>query len=175
VSIDPPPITELNNLSRAGFLAALTPLFEWGGILGGLLWEDRPYASYEELLDRAESLCSELDENEKLEIVNSHPRLGENADRLKRLSQQSYDEQGYGVSEPEAERLAREELWRLNAEYEARHGFRFVIFVNRRPPSALLEALRRRIDRKRHEELAEALAAVFAISRDRIGGWRQPE
>ena len=34
------------------------------------------------------------------------------------------------------------ELARLNTEYEARHGFRFVVFVNRRPKAEILEVLR---------------------------------
>ena len=44
------------------------------------------------------------------------------------------------------------ELARLNAEYEARHGFRFVVFVNRRPKAEILEVLQgadRQPDRRR--------------------------
>ena len=34
----------------------------------------------------------------------------------------------------------------LNAEYEERFGFRFVVFVNRRPKSEILDVLRERAD-----------------------------
>ena len=49
------------------------------------------------------------------------------------------------------------ELARLNAEYEARHGFRFVVFVNRRPKAVILEILRVRIDNPTDEELETAV------------------
>jgi 2-oxo-4-hydroxy-4-carboxy--5-ureidoimidazoline (OHCU) decarboxylase len=59
------------------------------------------------------------------------------------------------------------ELARLNAEYEARHGFRFVVFVNRRPKREILEVLRARIDRTTDEELETALQELVAIAEDR--------
>ena len=59
------------------------------------------------------------------------------------------------------------ELARLNAEYEARHGFRFVVYVNRRPKREILEVLRARIDRTTDEELETALDELVAIAEDR--------
>ena len=40
------------------------------------------------------------------------------------------------------------ELARLNQAYEERHGFRFVVFVNRRPKAEILDVLRVRIDER---------------------------
>jgi 2-oxo-4-hydroxy-4-carboxy-5-ureidoimidazoline decarboxylase len=168
-----PAISTLNGFPRAEFVDALGPLFEGGEMLGARLWDERPFSGYDGLLDRAESLSAEFTEEERVEIVNSHPRLGESAAALERLSRQSYEEQGFGAPEPEGEREAREDLWRLNGEYEARHGFRFVIFVNRRPPSELADVLRQRLGRTSQEELVAALAAVFAIARDRLSRWQE--
>jgi len=55
----------------------------------------------------------------------------------------------------------------FNAEYEARHGFRFVVFVNRRPKSAMVPILRERLERTREEELDTALGELVAIAEDR--------
>ena len=63
-----------------------------------------------------------------------------------------------------------EELARLNAEYEQRHGFRFVVFVDRRPRREILDVLRERIDRPTDEELATGLDELVAIAIDR---WRR--
>ena len=60
------------------------------------------------------------------------------------------------------------ELERLNAEYERRFGFRFVVFVNRRPKSEILEVLRRRLARSRAEEMEEGLQAIVDIAEDRL-------
>ena len=62
------------------------------------------------------------------------------------------------------------ELARLNAAYEARHGFRFVVFVDRRPKHEILEVLRSRIDNPTEAELETALGELVAIAEDR---WRR--
>ena len=59
------------------------------------------------------------------------------------------------------------ELAELNAAYEARHGFRFVVFVNRRPKAEILEVLKGRIDNPTDEELETALHELVAIAIDR--------
>jgi 2-oxo-4-hydroxy-4-carboxy--5-ureidoimidazoline (OHCU) decarboxylase len=59
------------------------------------------------------------------------------------------------------------DLTALNAAYEARFGFRFVVFVNRRSKSEVLEVLRQRLGRSREEELATGCRELVAIARDR--------
>jgi 2-oxo-4-hydroxy-4-carboxy--5-ureidoimidazoline (OHCU) decarboxylase len=55
----------------------------------------------------------------------------------------------------------------LNQVYEETFGFRFVVFVNRRPKAEILEVLRERLQRTRDEELETALQELVAIARDR--------
>ena len=97
-----------------------------------------------------------LTEAEKVATLNAHPRIGESPGRL---SARSLQEQG---------NEALPELRRLNAEYERRFGFRFVVFVNRRPKAEIVEELRRRLRRSREEELEEGLRAIVAIAEDRL-------
>ena len=59
------------------------------------------------------------------------------------------------------------ELAELNRAYEDKFGFRFVVFVNRRPKSAIVPILRERLERTRVEELETALSELVAIARDR--------
>jgi OHCU decarboxylase len=166
------PIDELNHLPPERFAAAVKPLFEAAPPLAARLFAARPYRSYEELLDRAEAIVAALPPDEQLAVVNAHPRIGESADAVRRTSALSYREQGYdaeaGLDPDEVGRVYRE-LAGLNAAYEARFGFRFVVFVNRRPKSAILEVLKERLERPRDQELSEALAAMLAIARDRLG------
>ena len=98
--------------------------------------------------------------DEKVEVLAAHPAIGQRTG----LSARSAAEQG---SDADPEVLA--ELARLNADYEARHGFRFVVFVNRRPKDEILEVLRERIDRPTEQELETALDELVAIAEDR---WR---
>jgi 2-oxo-4-hydroxy-4-carboxy--5-ureidoimidazoline (OHCU) decarboxylase len=111
-------------------------------------------------LVRARTLVHELSPEEKREVLDAHPAIG-----AAKLSARSAAEQG---SDDDPEVLA--ELARLNADYEARHGFRFVVFVNRRPKAEILEVLRARIGRTTGEELETALGELVAIAEDR---WRR--
>jgi 2-oxo-4-hydroxy-4-carboxy-5-ureidoimidazoline decarboxylase len=63
----------------------------------------------------------------------------------------------------------QEELDRLNAAYERRFGFRFVIFVAGRPRSEIIPVMKRRLRRGARAELNTALNEVVAIAEDR---WR---
>jgi 2-oxo-4-hydroxy-4-carboxy-5-ureidoimidazoline decarboxylase len=114
-------------------------------------------AERDEPLTAADDLVGELSEDELVEALAAHPAIGATG-----LSARSAAEQGEDADE---ETLA--ELARLNADYEARNGFRFVTFVNRRPKAQVLEELRERIERPREEELRRAARELVAIARDR--------
>ena len=108
----------------------------------------------------AHAVIQSLSEEEKLEALNAHPAIG-----AKTLSRRSATEQG---ANDDPETLA--ELERLNHEYEDRFGFRFVVFVNRRPKSEIVPVLRERLTRSRDEELDTAVQELVAIAEDR---WRR--
>ena len=109
-------------------------------------------------LERASALVHELPREEKVEVLAAHPAIGQASG----LSARSAAEQG---TDDDPEVLA--ELARLNAAYEAQHGFRFVVFVDRRPKREILEVLRERIGRPTCQELETALDELVAIACDR--------
>jgi 2-oxo-4-hydroxy-4-carboxy--5-ureidoimidazoline (OHCU) decarboxylase len=117
-------------------------------------------AEREDPLGSAQEVVGELSEEEKLEALNAHPAIG-----AKNLSTRSASEQG---SDHDPETLA--ELERLNAAYEEKFGFRFVVFVNRRPKSEIVPILRERLERSREQELDTAVQELIAIAEDR---WRR--
>ena len=79
------------------------------------------------------------------------------------MSEHSFREQGYDRDTT----AAIAELERLNAEYEARFGFRFCVFVAGRPRPALVPVLRGALAADRDAEIQRALHDVVAIARDR--------
>jgi 2-oxo-4-hydroxy-4-carboxy-5-ureidoimidazoline decarboxylase len=115
-------------------------------------------ASEPDPLVRARTLVHELPADEKREVLDAHPAIGQRAG----LSARSAAEQG-----TDADPAVLEELARLNVAYEARHGFRFVVFVNRRPNAEIVEVLRDRIDNPTDVELETALDELVAIACDR--------
>jgi 2-oxo-4-hydroxy-4-carboxy--5-ureidoimidazoline (OHCU) decarboxylase len=115
-------------------------------------------AERDDPLGSALEVMGELSEDEKREVLDAHPAIGQQSG----LSARSSAEQG---SDDDPDVLA--ELARLNDEYEARHRFRFVVFVNRRPRAEILEVLRSRLDNPTDEELETALHELVAIATDR--------
>ena len=114
-------------------------------------------AELDDPLGRADDVVGTLSDDELGEALAAHPPIG-----ARSLSPRSAAEQGGDAG---AGVLA--DLERLNAEYEARNGFRFVTFVNRRPKAEVLGELRERIERPREEELRRAARELVAIARDR--------
>jgi OHCU decarboxylase len=165
------PIEELNRLPLDGVAEALRPLFEAADPLAARLATGRPYASYADLLDRAGALVDQMPADEQVAVVNAHPKIGESAAVVRETSALSYREQGYdaeaGLPADQLERLYAD-LARMNAAYEARFGFRFVVFVNGRSKAEILEVLRERFDRPHQQELRTALHDMLAIARDRL-------
>ena len=107
-------------------------------------------AQEEDPLTKAGALIKELPYADKLAALETHPRIGE------RSSEQRGDEP-----------VVLTELAALNCAYEAKFGFPFIVFVNRRSRRELIPVLRERLRRTREEELDTALDELVSIARDR--------
>jgi 2-oxo-4-hydroxy-4-carboxy-5-ureidoimidazoline decarboxylase len=108
-------------------------------------------------LGRAREIARTLSDEEKKEVLDAHPAIGAKAG----LSARSAAEQGADEAP---------ELEELNRAYEEKFGFRFVVFVDRRPKSELVPILRKRLERTREQELETAVEELVAIAEDR---WRR--
>jgi 2-oxo-4-hydroxy-4-carboxy--5-ureidoimidazoline (OHCU) decarboxylase len=116
-------------------------------------------ALVEDPLDHAREFAATLSDEEKKEVLDAHPPIG-----AKATSERSRREQG---TDDDPTVLA--ELAGLNAEYERRFGFRFVVFVNGRPRREIVPVLRERMQRSREEELQTAVDELVQIA---INRWR---
>ena len=141
----------MRKLPRQLSVEGLAELFEGRTRLVELL------AEREDPLEAAPEVIAELSEAEKLEALNAHPAIG-----AKGLSARSAEEQG-----ADADPVVQTELAYLNQVYEEKFGFRFVVFVDGRPKSEILEILQHRLERTREEELETGLRELVAIARDR--------
>ena len=115
-------------------------------------------AKVEDPLGRARELARALSDEEKKEVLDAHPAIGARTG----LSKRSAAEQG---ADEDPKVLA--ELAELNRRYEEKFGFRFVVFVNRRPKSEIVPILRERLERTREQELETAVDELVQIAVDR--------
>jgi 2-oxo-4-hydroxy-4-carboxy--5-ureidoimidazoline (OHCU) decarboxylase len=116
-------------------------------------------ATVEDPLGQARTLALQLDDDERKDVLDAHPAIG-----AKTSSARSAREQG---SDDDPAVLA--ELAELNRAYEEKFGFRFVVFVNRRPRGEIVPILRDRLERTRAEELETGVDELIQIAIDR---WR---
>jgi 2-oxo-4-hydroxy-4-carboxy-5-ureidoimidazoline decarboxylase len=116
-------------------------------------------APLEDPLGRAREVAQELSASEQKELLDAHPPIGG-----KTVSARSTREQG---SDDDPAVLA--ELAELNAAYEQRFGFRFVVFVNGRPRREIVPVLKERLQRTPAEELATAVDELVQIA---VNRWR---
>ncbi len=102
-----------------------------------------------------------MGDDERIAVLNAHPRVGEAAG----LSARSAAEQRAGDA-TDAGTLA--ELKALNEAYERKFGFRFVVFVRGRSRAEIVPVLKQRLERRREDELATGIEEFLAIARDRL-------
>ena len=116
-------------------------------------------ATVDDPLAHARDVARDLSDDEKKEVLDAHPAIGG-----KPASERSRREQG---TDDDPQVLA--ELAELNAAYEAKFGFRFVVFVNGRPRREIVPILRERIERSREQELETGVDELVQIA---VSRWR---
>jgi 2-oxo-4-hydroxy-4-carboxy-5-ureidoimidazoline decarboxylase len=157
-------LAALNASSAAAAAATLAPLFEGAPRFLARLVATRPFSDWPSLFEAARRIAHEMPEAEQVELVDAHPRLGAPPGTVSALShrEQGYDRPAGQVPADGTDVAA--ELARLNAAYEARFGFRYCVFVARRPRAALLPAMAAALTGDREAELHRALDAVVEIA-----------
>ena len=153
-------VARLDSLPPAEFEAAVAPWFEGAPRFLARLARARPFDDEATLFARAEAIALAMPEAEQIELIDAHPRLGAPPATV---SVASHREQGYDRDTTEA--IA--ELARLNEAYEARHGFRFCVYVAGRSRAALVPVLAEAVGADRAAEIRRALVDVVLIARDR--------
>lgn len=159
----------LDALDADGFVAAVAPLFEGAPRFLARLAAARPFHEPEVLFGRARGIAHAMPEDEQLELIDAHPRLGAPPGSVSAFS---FVEQGYGMDAAQvaaaAERLRlADELERLNDAYEAAFGFRYCVFVAGRTREELLPGMEAALAADRDQEITRALDAVVDIAADR--------
>lgn len=112
------------------------------------------------IVESARSEIARMTEDERIGVLNAHPRIGADPASLSALSRR---EQG-----SDADVGTLRELAAMNDEYERRFGFRFVVFVAGRSKAEIVPVLRERLRRSRQGELATGIDEFLAIARDRL-------
>ena len=126
-----PPLTldQLNAASRDEFTALLDGIYEHSPWIADRACDKRPFASLAQL-KRAlvEVVVTEAGRDEQLALIRAHPELAGKAMVAKTLTAESTNEQGKaGLTDCTPDEFAK--IQRLNAAYNAKFGFPFILAV----------------------------------------------
>lgn len=160
-----PAAAELDRAATADFMRLVAPLFEDAPGLAARLAPQRPFGTDDRLLNAIRRAAQQMPEEDQLRLLNAHPRIGADREAMSALSRQ---EQGEADRSGGATESLAEKLEVLNAAYERRFGFRFVIFVGGRARSEIVPLLEEALHNSRREELRRGLDDVVRIAGDRL-------
>jgi 2-oxo-4-hydroxy-4-carboxy-5-ureidoimidazoline decarboxylase len=160
-------LAQLNAADHAGFVAALDEIFEHSPWVAERAFACRPFASIDALHAAMVAAMRAADEREQLTLIRAHPELAGRAMARAELTAGSTREQSNaGLTQCSPDELAR--LQALNARYNEKFGFPFILAVKGWTRGAIIDELARRTANDRATELAACLDQITRIARFRL-------
>ncbi|MES2900727.1 MAG: allantoate amidohydrolase [Pseudomonadota bacterium] len=165
-------LDDLNSCAPAAFVDTLRGIYEHSPWIPERALAARPFATVAALKLALQTVVAQASVDEQLGLIRAHPELAGKAAIAGQLTQESTHEQaksGLNLCSPEE----FEVLHRLNADYNARFGFPFILAV--KGPTgqgltrqAVIDTFTRRLASRRADEMAECLRQIHRIAEIRI-------
>ena len=158
---------ELNRITPSAFATALGDIFEHSPWVAERASTARPFGSiaglHAAMLDAVDAAPKE----KRLALIRAHPELaGRAAIRGELTADSTMEQSGAGLSQCTADELSR--LTALNAAYNEKFGFPFILAVKGYDRAGILHEFERRIQRDVDTEFDEALEQIARITRFRL-------
>jgi 2-oxo-4-hydroxy-4-carboxy-5-ureidoimidazoline decarboxylase len=160
-------LDQLNAMPPAEFAAALAGIFEHGPWVAEATAAKRPFATITALHDAMLAAVRARPEMEQIAFLRGHPELAGLEARAGALTADSTREQA-SLGLADLPRTDAEQFAALNAAYDKRFGFPFIICVRHHTRDAILQRFERRLGNDAATEKAIALAEIAAITRLRL-------
>jgi 2-oxo-4-hydroxy-4-carboxy-5-ureidoimidazoline decarboxylase len=165
-------LSELNALSLADFRAKLAPVFENAPWVAEAVEGARPFASLTALHKVMLGRLAAMPDEAAIAFLRGHPRLSPETLRLGTTAESAMEQTAAGLDALDAATSAR--LGVLNATYEKRFGFPFILAIRHASVATLAAAFERRLAASPGAERMEAMEEVGAISWTRLLDRLQP-
>lgn len=165
-------LLELNSCEAADFVGRLRGIYEHSPWIPERAAGQRPFATLAALKQALQAVVTNASEMEQLGLIRAHPELAGKAAIAGELTAESTSEQAKsGLNLCSAEEFAR--LQQLNADYNARFGFPFILAVKGPTGQGLtrktvIATFARRLKNQRADEMAECLRQIHRIAEIRL-------
>lgn len=159
-------IQDINQLSPAQFVELLGGIFEHSPWVAERACVQRPFALVRDLHQAMADAVMSAPLPMQLALIRAHPELaGKAAVRGELTAESTREQSGAGLSECSADEFAT--LQKLNASYNAKFGFPFVIAVRGHDRHSIIAHFSRRLESTQEVETQECLEQII-----KIGGFR---
>jgi beta-ureidopropionase / N-carbamoyl-L-amino-acid hydrolase len=165
-------LEQLNAAPADQALALLDGLYEHSPWIAQGALAERPFRSLAQLKYAMVRVLAQAPHEAKLALIRAHPELAGKAMVANALTAESTHEQSKaGLTQCTPEEFAR--IQQLNADYNARFGFPFILAVRGPrgtglPKQEIIDTFARRLDNPVDFEMAEALRNIHRIAEIRL-------
>ncbi len=160
-------LERLNALDRPDFVEALGGIFEGPPWIVTEAWVARPFTDVDALYSALCRVMYAAPIERTVALIRAHPDLVGRAARTGTLGPASTAEQAAaGLNDLTADEIATFE--RLNADYQQRFGFPFVICARENKKESILAGFAARMRNTREQEITTALDEIAKICRLRL-------
>ena len=157
----------INALDRDAFVAALGQVAEHSPWVAERAFAARPFADVAALHSAMVAAIDAAPPDLQLALLRAHPELaGRTAIGGALTADSTIEQAGAGLASCSPAEYAR--LQSLNARYNARFGFPFILAVKGYDRAGILREFERRVEREPSVEFEEALKQVARITRYRL-------
>ncbi len=165
-------LEQLNQADPAQALALLDGLYEHSPWIAAAALNERPFRSLDHLKHAMVKVLADASPQSRIDLIRAHPELAGKAMVARSLTAESTNEQNRaGLTQCSLEEFAR--IQQLNADYNARFGFPFILAV--RGPRGLglakqeiIDTFARRLHNHPDFECAEAIRNIHRIAEIRL-------
>ncbi len=165
-------LANLNSCATDAFVATLRGIYEHSPWIPERAAVQRPFATLAALKFALQSVVASASVDEQLGLIRAHPELAGKAAIAGQLTEESSHEQAKsGLNLCSADEYAT--LHRLNADYNAKFGFPFILAVKGPTGQGLtrqsiIATFTRRLKNQRADEMAECLRQIHRIAELRL-------
>ncbi len=172
MNANPLTLAQLNAADQATFTALLDGTYEHSPWMAEAVWQRRPFATLAQLKRAFVEVLADAGREVQLKLIRAHPELAGKAMVSQTLTAESTNEQGKaGLTDCTPAEFAH--IQRLNADYNARFGWPFILAV--RGPRGLglhrteiIATFERRLAGHPDFEFAECLRNIHRIAEIRL-------
>lgn len=160
-------LEELNTLNQSQFIDTLGSIYEHSPWVAEQAYKFKPFDSLQQLQQRMFECVTHADLQLQTQLILNHPELaGKAAERGELTSDSAKEQSSAGLDQCSPEELLQ--LQTLNAAYQKKFGFPFIVAVKGLTRHAIIDAIKQRTNNTADQEFASCIKEIGKIAHIRL-------